>query len=303
MGGILNEILSVVRDKGWKSVPRKLWYLLRKPGLRKRIFQQYGASPDHDVREVLAFLNTHPSLELPMGITPPCDWTQDYRPADVVVERDSATDMLVASVNQHRVFFPRNATLADVQQAVCVARMEQDPRSPHCYLSGQQTVDPGDVAVLVGASDGIFCLSLIERISKAYLFEPNPDWAEPLRATMKPWGNKVEIVPLALGAKDSDGMVRLDSFLTKRSQPNFLQMDVEGAEHDVLMGAWGLLQNKHKLRLSICTYHKRLDYSKFSQLLGGLGYHISHSPGYYVIGIRMPYLRRGVLYASRGTLS
>jgi hypothetical protein len=300
MTGTTEEILSIVRSGDLKSVPRRLWFWHRRKGLRERIFREYGTSTDPEVREVIAFLTARPSQELPVGMTPPYEWVQQFKPEDVPITRDAGTGMWIALVNGRQVFFPRAATLEGVRQAVCIARMEQDPRSPHCYLGGRHTVDAGDVAVLIGASDGIFCLSLVERISKAYLFEPDPAWAEPLRATMKPWGDKVEIVPLALGSKDADGMIRLDSFLAKRSQPNFIQMDVEGAEQEVLIGAHDLLQSARKLRLSICTYHQRLDYPGFTKLLSRLGYAIGHSPGFYVLGIRMPYLRRGILYAARG---
>jgi len=296
----MSQILRIVRESGLKAVPQRLWYLQRKRGLRERIRRQYGTSTDPEIREVLAFLAAHPSQELPVSMTPPYDWVQQYRPEDVPVERDAATGMWVARVNGHRIFFPRMANPASVQQSVAIARMEQDSRSPHCYVCGRQTIDAGDVAVFVGASDGIFCLSLIERLSKAYLFEPDSNWVEPLRMTMEPWREKVEIVPLALGSRDTDGVVRLDSFLANRPQPNFVQMDVEGAEGDVLDGAENLLREAGKLRLSICTYHKRLDFQKFAKRLVKLGYDIGHSPGFFVIGVRMPYFRRGVLYALRG---
>jgi Methyltransferase FkbM domain len=284
-----------------KAILQRLWYWQRRRGLRARIQREYGKSADPDVREVLAFLTAHPSQELPLGTNPPYDWVQQYRPQDVPVEQDPTTGMWVARVNSHRIFFPRNATTATVQQSVATARMEQDSRSPHCYVGGRQTIDPGDVAVFVGASDGIFCLTQIERLSKAYLFEPDSNWAEPLRMTMEPWRDKVEIVPLALGSRDADGVIRLDNFLAKRPQPNFVQMDVEGAEGEVLDGAENLLQAAGKLRLSICTYHRRLDFPNLAKRLASLGYDIGHSPGFFVIGVRMPYFRRGILYASRGT--
>jgi hypothetical protein len=295
----MTEVLSIIRESGLKALPQRLWYLQRKRGLRRRIQRQYGNSADPEVREVLAFLAAHPSQELPLGMNPPYDWANQYRPEDVPVEQDGSTGMLVARVNGHRIYFPRIADPASVRRSVALACLEQDPRSPHCYCGGRQMIDPQDVAVFVGASDGIFCLSLIERLSKAYLFEPDPNWAEPLRMTMKPWGEKVEIVPLALGSRDADGITRLDSFLVRRPQPNFIQMDVEGAELEVLKGAENLLRQTGKLRLSICAYHQRLDFPKFAGHLAKLGYDISHSPGFFVIGVRMPYLRRGVLYASR----
>jgi hypothetical protein len=157
------------------------------------------------------------------------------------------------------------------------------------------------VAVFVGASDGIFCLSLVERLSKAYLFEPNSDWHEPLRLTLAPWAGRVEVVPMAVGSQDSQDRIKLDTFFKQRPPPNYIQVDVDGAEEDVLEGAGRLLRETGKLRLSICTYHQRLDFPKFERLLEGMGFNIGHSPGFFLIGVRMPYLRRGIIYASRGT--
>ena len=95
--------------------------------------------------------------------------------------------------------------------------------------------------------------------------------------------------------------IRHGRFLAQRGAAlNFIQMDVEGHESEVLEGASKLLREAKKLRLSICAYHKRLDYPNFESLLSGLGYVVKHSPGFFVLGIRMPYFRRGVLYASRG---
>ena len=233
-------------------------------------------------------------------MTPPYEWTKDYRAENVSVEKDAGNGLLYVKVNGHQVFFPRKATPAEVQRAVSIGQMEQDKRSPHCYVGNGFNVDSGDVAVFIGASDGLFCLSLIDRLSKAYLFEPGSDWHEPLRATFAPWGDKVEIVPLAAGSNNGDGRVSLDSFFKNRPFPNYIQVDVDGVEREVLDGARNLLRDATKLRLSLCTYHKRLDFQEFDHLLSGQGYTIHHSPGFFLIGVRMPYFRRGILYASRG---
>lgn len=276
------------------------WFHQRKKGLRQRIQLEYGLSTDPEIRTVLEFLHRHPERPLPTGMTPPYDWTQEYQPEKVAVEKDIANGMLFVRINGHPVFFPRHFTPAEVQLAVSIGQMEQDRRSPHRYVGDGFTVDQGDVAVFIGASDGLFCLSLIDRLSKAYLFEPGGHWHEPLRATFAAWGDRVEIVPLAAGSRDGDGMIRLDSFFQQRPPPNYIQVDVDGAERDVLAGARNILDTAKKLRLSLCTYHKRLDFPEFEGLLGGLGYSIHHSPGFYLIGVRMPYFRRGILYAARG---
>jgi len=282
-----------------KTVLFRTWYNAARKSLRKRIFRKYGSDTTPDVQEVLAFLNANPSIQLPLGMQPPYEWAHRYMAEEVHVERDATCGMLFAEVDKRRVFFPRGSTVADVQQAVRIARMEQDPRSPHCYLCGEHKIDTGDVGVFVGASDGMVCASVIDKLSRAFLFEPDPKWVEPLRMTFQPWIDKVEIVQLALGAKDSVGVTRLDTFFLGKSLPNYIQMDVDGAEWDVLQGARAILAKAAKLRLSVCTYHRRLDYQRFAKFLGELGFAISHSPGYYLIGVRMPYLRRGVLYASR----
>ncbi|HTQ51906.1 MAG TPA: hypothetical protein VMJ12_14445 [Candidatus Acidoferrales bacterium] len=296
----MSQLLNIVRESGLKAIPQRLWYVQRKRGLRERIRRQYGTSTDPEVREVMAFLTAHPSQELPMGMIPPYDWTRDYSPELISIGRDPGNGLLCVKVKEHKVYFPRRFSPAEVQRAVSIGLMEQDGRSPHCYVGKGFTVDDGDVAGFIGASDGLFCLSLVNQLSKAYLFEPNSDWHEPLRSTFAPWGNRVEIVPLAVGSKDGEGRTRLDTFFKERPPPNYMQVDVDGVEQAVLEGANCLLRNAAKLRLSICTYHKRLDFQKFEQLLGGLEYSIHHSPGFFLIGVRMPYLRRGILYASRG---
>jgi hypothetical protein len=282
------------------NAARQVWFQQRKIALRQRIERRLGQSQDPEIKEVVGFLRNHPELALPLHMTPPYEWVKDYRTSSVVAERDAGSGLLYATVNGHRVFFPRRATPPNVQFGVATGQMEQDPRSPHRYVGDGFNVDAGDVAVFIGASDGMFCLSLIDRLAKAYMFEPDADWHEPLRNTFAGWGGKVEIVPLAAASSDGPGRVSLDHFFQDRPAPHYIQMDVEGAELDVLNGARNLLRNAVKLRLSICTYHKRLDFPTFEQLLSGQGYTIGHSPGFYQLGVRMPYFRRGILYASRG---
>ena len=51
-----------------------------------------------------------------------------------------------------------------------------------------------EIVVDIGAADGNFGLSIIEKVSKLYLFEPQKSWHKALQATFKPWEDKVEIV-------------------------------------------------------------------------------------------------------------
>lgn len=280
---------------------RKIWFLERKCGLRKRIFDEFGGSTDPEEIQVLEFLKKHPQHQLPLGMRPPYDWVDDYKSEDVIVKRDAANGMLYVMSNNHPVFFPKKFSEDQVRESVRIGLMEQDSRSPHCYVGANHMPDQDDIAVFIGASDGMFCLSLIERISKAYLFEPGSHWHEPLKATFAPWREKVEIVPYAAASTDTGDRRRLDTFFSDKPAPNFIQMDVDGAEHDVFAGAEGVLTNTEKLRLSICTYHQRLDFSEFSSFLSEKGFSIGNSPGFFLLGVRKPYFRRGIIYASKGT--
>jgi hypothetical protein len=281
------------------STARHFWFLQRKKGLRQRIMRDYGQSTDREIKEVIAFIQKHPEIELPVGMRPPYEWVDEYRPQNVPVGKDEKTGLLYVTFNGYRIFFQRDSTVEGVQSSASVCLMEQDSRSPHRYVGDGFNVDEGDIGVFIGASNGLFCASLIDRLSKAYLFEPDSMWHEPLRCTFAPWGNKVEILPLAAGSETTMSQTSLDDFFKNRPSPNYIQADVEGAELSVLNGAQRILQHSSKLRLSFCTYHNRTDFSHFESLLQGVGYEISHSPGYYFIGVRMPYFRRGILYASR----
>ncbi|HTV39362.1 MAG TPA: hypothetical protein VMF08_02195 [Candidatus Sulfotelmatobacter sp.] len=46
-----------------------------------------ATSADLEIREVMAFIESHPEIELPVGMTPPCEWGGEYKPGNVWVER------------------------------------------------------------------------------------------------------------------------------------------------------------------------------------------------------------------------
>jgi hypothetical protein len=282
-----------------KKTLHTAWYEQKSKSLRANINRRYGQCSDAGVQLVLDYLNKHLESPLPLGMTPPYEWTKEYREEDVEVHRDGVRDLHYVIYRENKVYFPRKESADAIRQAVRIGLMEQDNRSPHSYVSGDFDIKEGDVGVFIGASDGLFCLSRLERLSKAYLFEPASHWHEPLRATFEPWADKVEIVPLGVADSSGDGQISLDDFFKGKEPPNFIQVDVDGVDWEVLLGARSIIKDAKKLRLALCTYHKRLDFQKFAGFLKPLGYEIDHSPGYYLIGVRMPYMRHGVLYASK----
>jgi Methyltransferase FkbM domain len=278
---------------------RHAWFLQRKKGLRARITRDYAASTDPEIREVMAFIEKNPQIELPIGVLPPYEWVSEYNSRNVRVEGDGGSGLPFVIVDGHRIFFPRTFPGAEIQSSVSIGLMEQDIRSPHRYVTGEFNVDDGDIGVFIGASNGIFCASLIDRLSKAYLFEPDPVWHQPLQKTFSTCADKVEILPLAVSAETGPGQTSLDDFFKDRPGPNFIQADVEGAEIEILKGAKRSLSESRKLRLSLCTYHNSSDFKRFETFLRGAGYEIGHSRGYFFMGVRFPYFRRGIMYAWR----
>jgi hypothetical protein len=282
-----------------KNMLHEAWYQRKRKTLRGNIRKCYGQSTDPEVQAVLDYLDAHPELPMPLSMNPPYEWPKDYRAEDIEVVKDDARDLLYIVFRDHRVYFPRRESPESIREAVRTGLMEQDARSPHTYVAGSFDIERGDVGVFIGASDGLFCLSRLERLSKAYLFEPAAHWHEPLKATFESLADKVEVVPLAVTARSGEGQISLDDFFEGKAPPNFIQVDVDGADWPVLQGARRTIENARKLRLALCTYHKRLDFPKFSSFLKDRGYTVGHSPGFFLIGVRMPYLRRGVLHANR----
>ncbi|MFA6133507.1 MAG: FkbM family methyltransferase [Phycisphaerae bacterium] len=298
MRTLMNLVNAVTSLPGVRAI-RPMLVKLQKRRLRGLVLSYYRNTEDPEIRKIVEYIESHPALDLEPGTRPLSAAADFARPTDFSVRRDGGCPFPSVIIGKNRVYFPADFSDAQVQAAVATACCEAHPESPHAYLSDMFNVDKGDVAVLAGASDGIFCLSIIERVARVYLFEPDKRWIEPLGLTLASWKDKVNIVPLFLGNKDGDGWTSLDRYLANKEQVvNYLQADVEGGETDVLQGAREILRKSRPVRVSICCYHKSGDQAQLSSLLTTLGFEIAYSPGYY-LQYREPYLRRGVIRARK----
>lgn len=71
--------------------------------------------------------------------------------------------------------------------------IEQHPEHPHHYIDSPKEIT--DKTILdIGAAEGIFSLSAIEKARMIYLFEYDPKWIKALNATFEPWKDKVKII-------------------------------------------------------------------------------------------------------------
>lgn len=178
---------------------------------------------------------------------------------------------------------------------------EQDPQCPHCYENESFKFESGDVLVDIGAAEGNFALSVVEKASRIILFESNKEWIEPLNATFEPWKDKVTIVKKFVGDVSDSTCTTLDDYFAADEKLSFLKIDVEGAESRLLDGCKRILQDQKPLKVAICTYHKPEDEQEFKERLTRYGFETSHSDGFVLLftdrKLKAPYLRRGLVRA------
>jgi hypothetical protein len=265
--------------------------------LPEHISNYYRSFEDTELKRVSAYVVSN-------GIHMfPYEFRLKYASEAVKVYLDENIGYPYVLVNAGRVYFPKESKEADIQSEVATALMEQDEKSPHRYLSENTKLKPDDVAVLVGASDGIFCLNIVNRIRKAYLFEPDDRWEIPLKYTFAPYNGKVEVVKKFISSIDKDDKISLDTFFSKRGEcVNYIQADIEGGEKDLLIGARNLLKNRN-MQLSICCYHREKDEKELSEMLLRHGFRVEYSAGYMLMWMqvpcRKPFFRKGIIYASK----
>jgi hypothetical protein len=211
--------------------------------------------------------------------------------------------MLYVFNDGKRLYFRKRWYTKRIQRAYSDLLREQDPHSPHCYLSEDFTVGTGDVIADIGAAEGNFSLSVIEKVKKIYLVEYDSEWIRAMEATFAPWKGKVEIISKYAADFDDDKHIALDSLLNTWKDITFLKIDVDGNERKVLNGTTELLAGKSSLKMALCTYHKNNDEKDFTSLLEKNRFTVTPSTGYmihyYDKKISSPWLRRGLIRAVR----
>ena len=142
-------------------------------------------------------------------------------------------------------------------------------------------VESGDVFLDCGACCGDTAIWALNNGAKTiYSFEPNLDNLAALQENAKNIGNgNIIALPYGIGIKEEKlgligkagsarttkninnadyiiDIITIDQWCFKNNiVPNFIKMDIEGAEIDALQGAKTIIQ-KYKPKLAICLYHK-----------------------------------------------
>jgi hypothetical protein len=210
-----------------------------------------------------------------------------------------------------RMFFKKGLTnieIRDIYNSLCI---EQDIRSPHSYFSFPVYYQATDIAVDVGAAEGIWALGIVEKVKEVYLFECEESWIEALHATFEPWKNKVYIVNKYVTDFIDVKNTTLDAYFnSKNAFPTIIKADLEGAEIACVKGAETLL-SRHVQHALLCTYHNFGDYEVLSEMMKKYHFEIQPSVGYMVyFWEELNYsckditkiFRKGLIHASKKTL-
>lgn len=282
-------------------VPKPLRTIILKKSIRGKILEHFASLPENEVndeqREVLRYLENNPVKIFPYP------FYDNYSPEKIEVMFDPQTGMRYVLQEGKRLYFKKRWGEKRIKRAYSDLLREQDINSPHRYLTESFTVGNDDVIADIGAAEGNFSLSVIEKIRKVYLFEYDNEWIEALKATFAPWIEKVEIINKYVSDSDDGTHIRFDTFYKNKKDITFLKIDVDGAEAIVLNSCSEVFNTPDPFKVALCTYHKNNDEKDFTLLLRNHGFSITPSKGYmihyYDKKMKAPWLRRGLIRATK----
>lgn len=270
--------------------------------IRKNILDHYRTIPqweiDDEKQEALNYIKKKGVKTFPYAFIDKYDYSK------IKVYKDEECDLKYVLHNGHKLYFARNLSIFIIKRLYNSLLIEQDPESAHYYETENCKVNNGDILFDIGAAEGIFALTMIEKLKTVYLFEREERWLEALQQTFKPWNDKVVIINKYVSDKDSNSTIKIDSITQKLDDGSlFLKIDVEGAEESVINGSNNTLtSDKFRAKAVVCTYHNAEDHEKLSAIMKNLSYNTTTSKGYMLFlsdNQIPPYFRRGVIYCSK----
>jgi hypothetical protein len=211
----------------------------------------------------------------------PYKWTQKYDNLLPEVFRDETNQCFYTLFEGKKMYFPERFTRTHVIWAVRSILKEQDPRSPHLYITGDFQVDTGSIVVDAGVAEGNFALSSVEKVKRLYLVECDKEWMEALKITFAPWKEKVVFVEKYMSDGHSDTTTSIDDLLIPEPDTNyFIKLDIEGFEKKALAGMKKLVASGSPIKMNVCTYHHLNDLNEIEQIVKSYGFTWQVSDGF-----------------------
>lgn len=114
----------------------------------------------------------------------------------------------------------------------------------------------------VGGAEGYCALLYANNTSgRVISFEPDPSEAGRLRANIDRnprFHDRISVMEAAVGRADGSGVVSIDSASERDGSPDFIKVDVDGGELDVLVGGERVLRERRP-HLVVETHSKELE--------------------------------------------
>jgi hypothetical protein len=296
---IKNEIKKILILYKVYSILKSIYYSVLlfpiRASINYRRFQKYYFNTqDELIKEAIPILGRHNRIMIPFNFTEKY-WSRKYS------QLYSNNYFPTIEVDGHKVYFPRKTSKKQVLEEVRNNFIEQDPESPHRYISDKWKIH-GHTAVLIGASDGLFALEIINSFQHIFLFESDKEWIAPLKKTFEMYKEKITIVNSFVSDKIVDEQVTLDGFFENYKNPiDFLQADVEGNAYLLLKGAEKIL-TENSMKIALACYHTNSESTDLKTFLEKLGYGISFSNKFVFMWMQNliePYVRKGVIYGEK----
>jgi hypothetical protein len=133
-------------------------------------------------------------------------------------------------------------------------------------------VRPGFNSFDVGGQGGYDALMLAKLSGggRVVSIECEKDAADVMRETFARNPYPIETIEAFVGKSDGDGQVTLDAIAAKTFTPDFIKIDIEGAEFDALLGAQTILKTR-KPAMIVETHAADIE-AQCIELLRGHGY-------------------------------
>lgn len=251
-----------------------------------------------EIEEIIAHIDRERRLSLINY-----DFVKEYEQLPVAVSYDADCRLRYVPYKGRRMFFPGSWTEERITGYYRSVVMEQDLRSPHCYVSERCGVEEGDVVLDIGAAEGIFSLDVIDRAGKIYLVEAEEEWIEALKQTFREDGEKVRIIHGFVDDHEEGNHFTIDSLFDGK-EIHYIKMDIEGFEKQALAGAEQTLKRSENIRCAVCAYHCREDGQQLQSILRQYGFETETSKGYMCPDWTLEAyleaeLRRGVVFGKK----
>ena len=246
---------------------------------RKAVLQYFKTqdkgSLSPEILEGINYLKSHKYSPFPYK------WTQKYDNLLTEVFRDEKLNRYYILFDGKNMYFPARFTESQVIWAARSIYKEQDPKSPHLYLTSDFQVDADSIVIDAGVAEGNFALAVVEKVKRLYLIESDAEWMDSIKLTFAPWKEKVVFVEKFMSDVDGETTTSLDSLIKPDADEKyFIKMDIEGFEQNALAGMKNLAASGCPVKMNVCTYHQPNALNEIEAIVKEYGFKYQVSDGY-----------------------